>query len=361
MFNRIQNIYSISGNDNIIINGDVVIDKDVPVKIAAQLLKPELDILTLEAREEFWALVNKCVEDIIGKIVEKKLEEKIAEFAKPSTQFAFYTTLKGYAAVETVEQREMLVDSFIERTQESWDSAEKMIIDSALEILPRLTPRMLSTLGLLQLRHQITNASISFMLNQYFTNLTPLVEQMADIDGLEMEYLKQEQLVLPLPGLQSIVPFEKYMLSQYDLFFRHPLPDGVYENYCKANPQAHEAVSDVPIRACMMWVDGTKDNVSSFCCANSNMLKETLRRRHQDYIIPHVDTLMGMMPAFTEDEVREYFKALSPSWERLLSMFSSETFTHYILSITGKYLGGKVLAKVSRSKPLPLSGYKNLI
>ena len=79
--------------------------------------------------------------------------------------------------------------------------------------------------------------------------------------------------------------------------------------------------------------------------------------RHQEYIIPHVDALMGMMPPFTEQEVREYFINFTPAWERLFSLFSSEVFTRFTLSITGNYLGGKIIAKASHGKALPLSNY----
>lgn len=139
--------------------------------------------------------------------------------------------------------------------------------------------------------------------------------------------------------------------------FRKPLAAGVYDDYCRQYPEAHEAVTDVPIRACMMWTDGTKDNQTGFCCPNSQILKQTLIERHQEYIIPHVDALMGMMPAYTEDEVREYFISLTPAWERLFGLFSSEGLTKNKLSITGNYIGGKILAKACHGTPLPLSNY----
>lgn len=350
-------VNKVVGDNNIIINGDVTVDNEVLSKVANQLLRSELNKLTAEAREVMNAAVNECVQTIMNRLMEAKIESKLFEFAKPSTQFAFYSTLKGFTISETIEQRDLLVDVFIERIQSNWDSSEKMILDSALDILPKLSPQTLSTVGLLQLRHQLINASIGFMLDQYFASLTPLAERMAQLNSLDIEYLKQERLILSLPGLQTSVSLEKYMLNQYDLFFRHPLPEGVYEEYCRKYPEALEAVSDGHIRACMMWIDAMHNNVTSFCCSNTRILTDQLKERHQEYIIPHVEALKQMMVPFTEDEVRTYFINLSPSWDRLFKLFSSDSFTMYTLSITGNYIGGKVLAKASHGRPLSLTDY----
>ena len=184
---------------------------------------------------------------------------------------------------------------------------------------------------------------------------------MSKLNTIDVEYLKQEKMILPLTGIQEIVSLEKYMLAHYDLFFRHPLQKGIYENYCKEYPEAHESVTNEPAGTCMMWIDREHNNATSFCCVNSNVFYDQLKHRHQEYIIPHVEALKQMMPAYTEEEVRRYFIKISPSWEQIFHLFSSEVFTHNVLSITGKYIGGKVLAKVSNGTALSLKDYKNRI
>ncbi len=357
MFDRIQKIGPIIGSNNLIINGDLVANGDILTTIATQLLQQDFERMSQEAREEMQACANECVQKVLEQVLEKKLEEKLTEFARPSAQWALYSTLKGYTQSETQEQREMIVDSMIDRMQEEWNSTERVIIDSAIEILPKLTPATLSTLGLMQLRHQIVMAPIGPMIDQHFKSLTPLAEKMAGIGTLETEYLKQERLILPLPGLMPTVSLEQYMLTNYDLFFRKPLAAGVYEAYCNEHPEAHEAVTDEPMKACMMWMDGTKGEQTGFSCPSSRVLKKSLQDRGQEYIIPHVDALMGMMPPYTEQEVRAYFMNFTPAWERLFKLFSSDAFTRFTLSITGNYIGGKIIAKASRGRALPLSNY----
>lgn len=361
MFDRIQKIGTINGSNNLIINGDVIANEEILTTVATQLLRSDLERLSQEARAEMEMCVNECTQKVAEQVVEKKLEEKLTEFVRPATQLAFYSTLRGYTRSETQEQREMMVDSIIDWIQNNWNTTERMIIDTALEILPKLTPATLSTIGLLQLRHQLITGPIGMMVDHFFSRLTPLVEQMAGIGILETEYLKQEKLILPLPAMRSVIPFVEYMKQTYDLFFRKSLPDGVYESYCLEHPEAGEAIMDKPIRSCMMWKNGVGNSEWGFCISNSNMLRQMLMERHQEYIIPHVEALMDMMTPFTEQEVKAYFLKFTPVWEKVITLFSSEVFTKYKLSIVGNYIGGKVLAKVNHGTPLPLTEYNKQI
>ena len=167
MFNRVQIIHRVDGNNNLIINGDVVANGQLLPKMAEYLLRSYIELFSQEAQQEMRNDVNECVQKVVEQVVEKKLEEKLTEFVRPSTQWSFYTTLKGYTLSETLEQREMLVDSMIDLLQQEWNTTERLIVDSALEIIPMLTPATLSTLGLLQLRHQIIMAPIGAMIDHY--------------------------------------------------------------------------------------------------------------------------------------------------------------------------------------------------
>lgn len=361
IFERIQNIGIVNGSGNIFINGDAILDKEILTNVAKQLLHDEFERLTAEAKSLMSAEVNECVKSVLEGMMRNHLSDKLSEFSKPSTQFAFYATLKGYSMSETVVQRELLVDAFIERIQAEWDSSEKMIVDTALDVLPKLSPQVLSTLGLLQLRHLLMSADAGFMLENYFKSMSDMAEKMSQVDVLDIEYLKQMGLVMPLPGMQSYMSMERFMLHQYDLFFRHPLTHEEYKKYCNEHPEANHAVMDDFHNACMMWADGMQNNEMHFRYVNSKFFERLLKERHQEYLLQHVDQLMKKMPPFTDEEVRDYFVRFTPSWEKLFKMFSTDSFLHYDLSITGRYIGGKTLAKICHVVALPLSDYKKTI
>ena len=103
MFNRIQIIKEVNGDQNIIINGDVAVEEDVLEKVAEHLLKTELEQLTLEARQKMDIAVEDCVKTIMKRMVDKNLKSKLIEFSNPSTQFAFYSTLKGFTISDRKE------------------------------------------------------------------------------------------------------------------------------------------------------------------------------------------------------------------------------------------------------------------
>ena len=68
MFNRIQLIKEVNGDNNIIINGDVTVNDEILAKVAEQLLKTELEQLTLEARQKMQMAVNDCVVTIMKRM-----------------------------------------------------------------------------------------------------------------------------------------------------------------------------------------------------------------------------------------------------------------------------------------------------
>ena len=59
MFDRIQNIQEIVGDNNIIINGDVTVDEKALSAIAYKLLSYELNKLTQESKTQMKELKNE--------------------------------------------------------------------------------------------------------------------------------------------------------------------------------------------------------------------------------------------------------------------------------------------------------------
>ena len=83
MFERIQVIKEVNGNNNIIINGDVTADNEVLTKVANHLLSAELSKLTTEAKEKMDAAIKECAQTIMKRISCEHLQSKLAEFSNP--------------------------------------------------------------------------------------------------------------------------------------------------------------------------------------------------------------------------------------------------------------------------------------
>ena len=357
MFERIQVIREVNGDHNIIVNGDLCCDSLALEKVAQQFLEKEIEKMTSEAQVIMRDAVHNCVTCITEKILDNHLQDKIIEFTSPAVQYAYYATLRGYAFSETIEQREFIVDAFIERIQKGWKSVDKLVLDDVLEVLPKLTPQALALLGLLQLRHQVNLTSI--FLDSYFKNLNTLVETVDSIESIDIEYLKQIRILLPVPGIRPIVSLEETLLYQYDLFFRHPILASAFDNYCRENPEVLHGIKFLNVDTNMMYALDSKREYLKFLVANSQHFKEHLQKINLGYMIPHVETLKNMMPAFTKEELRDYFIKLSPRWEQLFTLFESDSIRTSYMSMVGFYIGGKVLAKVSHSNvPLPINNYR---
>ena len=74
MFDRIQNIGTINGSNNLIINGDVVANGEILTAIANQLLRQDFERVSQEAREEMQACANECVQKVLEQVLEKKIQ-----------------------------------------------------------------------------------------------------------------------------------------------------------------------------------------------------------------------------------------------------------------------------------------------
>lgn len=67
MFDRIQNIGSVVGNNNLIINGNVVVNDEILPTIAAHLLRPEFEQLSQEAQNVMKKDIDECVQKAFGR------------------------------------------------------------------------------------------------------------------------------------------------------------------------------------------------------------------------------------------------------------------------------------------------------
>lgn len=72
----------------------------------------------------------------------------------------------------------------------------------------------------MMLRQQMVNPSISFMLELFFKQLSPIVDIAYNIKTIDIEYIIQRNATMNISGFYPIDTFENHLLKQYDLFFR---------------------------------------------------------------------------------------------------------------------------------------------
>lgn len=221
---NINNSSILQAKGDINING---ISAEAALEICKYVVKAELSIYAQDARNE----AEKRLSDISEKTIERITslrEDLLSRFKEPAIQLALNETFKNYIASGDENLEEDLIDLLLERLNIQDGTTEQSVIDEARNIIPKLS---LNTVSLLAL---IAFSKLIFPLNrnQYddlLTKLAPVAEKAGNVTSLDIAHLKQVGCGFGISAFQVAEPLERQLLSNYDMFFRHPISN---EGYC---------------------------------------------------------------------------------------------------------------------------------
>ena len=303
----------------IIINGNLYIDRQVygDIKeVFLEILQEDMKRYSVMAKAQAEKEVEKCLQRLIVKLVEEQRENLIERFQDISIQAVLHDALLGYM-VSDEDVKEYIIDELIERLRIENKTTNQFIINEAINLLPKLSSSTLLLLAILQLRHQIVNVQNSFMLKQYFEQLSQMIDTVDNITDIDIEYLVQCNCVYRITGLYHIETYEHHLLRAYDLFFRKPISNEILNDFKEKHPEIMRPVND--LGTCMFCINAEDDSHLHFCDANSKLFYKRLSARGQDFLIPMVEELKNKTPLYNDTEIREYFYKLNPKWENVFS------------------------------------------
>lgn len=344
----------------IIINGNLYIDRQVygDIKeVFLEILQEDMKRYSVMAKAQAEKEVEKCLQRLIVKLVEEQRENLIERFQDISIQAVLHDALLGYM-VSDEDVKEYIIDELIERLRIENKTTNQFIINEAINLLPKLSSSTLLLLAILQLRHQIVNVQNSFMLKQYFEQLSQMIDTVDNITDIDIEYLVQCNCVYRITGLYHIETYEHHLLRAYDLFFRKPISNEILNDFKEKHPEIMRPVND--LGTCMFCINAEDDSHLHFCDANSKLFYKRLSARGQDFLIPMVEELKNKTPLYNDTEIREYFYKLNPKWENVFSLLNGQSLIWMDTSILGKYIGSRVLEKYTKnSSRLSINDFNN--
>lgn len=135
-------------------------------------------------------------------------------------QAFLHDTLIEYISTEDKRAKEFIIDVLIDRLNFQNISTEKAILNEAIKLIPNLNASTSALITFMMLRQQMVNPSISFMLELFFKQLSPIVDIAYNIKTIDIEYIIQRNATMNISGFYPIDTFENHLLKQYDLFFR---------------------------------------------------------------------------------------------------------------------------------------------
>ena len=183
--------------------------------------------------------------------------------------------------------------------------------------------------------------------------LAPLVERLKNISSLDIAHLKQVGCGYGISAFHVVEPLEKYLLSSYDLFFRHNFPLNELNDIFQKYPQLMN-VSQRTNLPYIMGLFSIEEQHVSFNVANTKTVTEVFNQANKDLLIPLFEDLKNKAIPFTEDEVRNYHIKKDTRWQYAFDVFKNNQITTFQLNPVGVYIGIRQLTKICEM-PIPMS------
>jgi hypothetical protein len=361
--NRKQYIGDIDNSNVIIINGDVFVDEKVYSDIKyllTDILRKDFEKYSSESIEKAKSEIDKFLSALFDRLTKEqneKHEQLIERFSSPAIQENLHNSILGYITNEDEIIKDLIIEVLVDRLIIDERSTEKLVINEAINVISKLNRSTACLISLMSLRRQALIPQFSIMLESYFLQLTPLIDNSKLINKIDIEIITHLNCTNTIKGLFALETFEKHLLKRYDLFFRHKGNLGDLEKFKEMHHEITYSVNEQGTRMYFVYPDGTWN----FIDVNSKLFYNRLQERNQSYLIPVVEELKNMLHVFTENEVREYLYNINVNWKHVIKLLNSEDLRSLDLSILGIYIGCKLLSKIFKYQPFTISDVLNSI
>lgn len=190
-------------------------------KICLSLYKENILSFQGEAKKIALQRVEKLVSVFLEKlcksdeIVRKKIEETLKE---PAMQEVLFKAQKGYAFSNNEEHLEILTNMLIDRGQISNRSNKQMLIDDAIEVLPKLTQEHLDILSFyLDFVSLLPNIKFKEELDVEVDRLVNKFEKIYPVDINYLKYLQHKMCLEKYSSLESLKAPEVFIAQKTQL------------------------------------------------------------------------------------------------------------------------------------------------
>lgn len=356
---RKQIFGDIVNSNAIIINGDVSVDGEMfnnVQNIFVEILRDDFLRYSSDAIIQAKTEINNLMLNVFERLVKEQLIHLTERFKNPSIQVFLHDTLVGYITNENDDVKELIVDILIDRLKIDNVGTEKAILNDAIKLIPNLNSSTSSLIALLNLRNQVAMPAISFMLESFFMQISPIINNSCNINNIDIEYIKQAKCTKQISGLYHIDSYENHLLKQYDLYFRQKGSIEIFNNFKNDHPEIMHQVNDM---GTSMFCLIDNEEKWCFCDVNSKLFYERLIKRRQEYLIPLIEKLKETIPPLTNSEVRQYLCNINMNWKYTFDLLNSSELNTVSLNVLGSYVGSKIISKYTNGEALSFTSISN--
>lgn len=156
--------------------------EEVATKVCKEMYKKLAEVSANEA--------EKRVNDIVNKFVHRLNEKQylMMSLKDPDVQYDMYIMMKEYSRCPNEELAILLIESLILRMNEKNRSLRQIVINQAIEVIPKLTTQAIDILTVIFFLKNVTSNSIT--IDQYMkTYFVPVVMSLRNAPSYIVEHL----------------------------------------------------------------------------------------------------------------------------------------------------------------------------
>ena len=208
-------------------------------EICLSVYKDNIMSLQDEAKDIACQRVERLTDMFIEKLsrqddeIRKKIEDQLKE---PAMQEAIFKSQKCYAMSNDEDHLKILTDMLIDRGSISQRTNKQMLIDEAIDVLPRLNQKHLDILAFyisLNFSRRFYNKDIT---NAYINDLIQYIHRILPIkrDDANLQYLAQKNCLIMHTGLQQLKGLNQILGERLRLL-HSGFPKNDYDNLISIN------------------------------------------------------------------------------------------------------------------------------
>lgn len=306
-------------------------------------------------QNQAFEMVNERMDNFMSELFEKLAErnfQNYAKFSDPALQYTLYEAQKEYAKTGDENIKYNLLTILLERINIDSRDENQIILDQAINELPRLTQKHLDLLSTLY---------IIFLYNFTFEDLDEfklfIVDTLSKFINYSEECMEQCAEYLRITNCVSYLPTGSHYLSLEEIFFNNY--QVLFSKGFSIN-EFESAIGETYTDFQPVLINYFHDNTKfQFNAMNKSVLEHQIQTHNLDVYKNKLISLYKNT-SMNADDVREYLKSIDSNFATLINIWNKEFSFLTSIAITGI---GEILAvinynlKTGKNIPLPLVNY----
>lgn len=306
-----QKLEAGDNSQNIQVNGNLScgISYTEARQIALDVFNANCQTLMREAARTAEIRANEIVEDFIKKLFEEHPELSY-RLQEPSIQYSTFSVIKNYVKTGDVDLKERLLKMLMHRMKVKDRSMEQIVLDEAIEILPKLTQDTINILSLvfsaIYVRHDIKNLdTFNDFINSKLMVFYP--DQTSDAIYTHLQYTGCCTL---LSEGGTYKPFPSIIKNRYSGLFNKGFSKELLEQTLSANyEQISPLVTNCQQNMTLLQFNAMNESVLNFTISKHNLghLSNKIKQLHKqtemsdEEVANYLCTINSKMKAFMEE------------------------------------------------------------